>query len=275
MRFLLITSVVAASFSCTASGPARLEVDRDTLVLYGGEFTWVPVSVVHDTGASAELKAKFIPRDQSVVRTSGSAVACRRAGMTDIQVELGKLTTSFVVTCRFAQRIAAESYLELEPGGPPRSLEATAVLSSGNSEVLHPISATSTDSAVAIVRDGAVVPLAVGRAGIRIDYGGVRTTMTVQVRLTIADDTVVVKPDESRAWQLAAGRYSMTVKVSSPRDLGILNMETEGLNCSRDSRDEDTIHCVAAEPAEVTLRNTSSARTARTGRAFVRIVQIP
>jgi hypothetical protein len=45
-------------------------------------------------------------------------LACRREGVTGIEVAVEALTTSFVVNCRFAQRIAGESYLELERGDP-------------------------------------------------------------------------------------------------------------------------------------------------------------
>ena len=45
---------------------------------------------------------------------------------------------------------------------------------------------------------------------------------------------VEVVAGESRRWELAPGRYTITVKVSLPRDLNSLHMETEGVNCARD-----------------------------------------
>ena len=81
--------------------------------------------------------------------------------------------------------------------------------------------------------------------------------------------------ETSRSSVPAAGRYSITVRVNSRQDLKLLQMETDGLNCSRDSRDENTIHCVARERGEITFLNHPTSDPAASASADVRILQIP
>ena len=263
------------SVACSANDSARLIVVPDTLALHGSEYSSADISIVDDGETTYARRAILTPRDKSIVRISGQSVACLRDGIAPIEVATGEMTTSFVVKCRIAARLEGTPYIELEPGGAPRSLAARAVYASGDSAVLRPIHIGMTDTTVVVVRDGHLVPLTIGRAGLRIDYGGVWVRMAVLVRRIIASDTLTLAASEARTWQLEPGRYSVTVKVKSSRDLNILNMETTALRCSRDSRDGDTIHCVADEQAEVILRNRSSGRAARPGQAFVRIIQMP
>ena len=272
----LITSVSAAviCFACTAKDSARLKVEPDTLTLYGSDYSWVTVNVVNDSRTSEAHGASLSPRDTSIVRTSGTSLACLREGTTIIDIAFEQLSTSFAATCQFASRLHVEQHLILESGGTAHSLEATAIFSTGQARVLQPRSARVNDTTVAVVRNGAVVPLAIGQASLRIDYGGLWSRMGIDVRRTISNDSVTLGTGERRDWTLEAGRYDITVRVKVPRDLSILNMETEGLRCARDSRDEDTIHCVADAPAEVSFRNRSSGSTARTASAFVRIIQV-
>jgi hypothetical protein len=98
----------------------------------------------------------------------------------------------------------------------------------------------------------------------------------VNVQRTVFDGLLSLEGGASRRWQLVAGRYTITVKVNSRQDLNQLNMETEGLNCSRDARDEDTIHCVSTQSAQVTLLNRGKGIGASSGdaQAHVRIRQI-
>jgi hypothetical protein len=274
VRVRLSLYSIVACLACSERVSARLEVEPDTLALYGRDYSWVTVTLVDAAGVSEAHGARLTARDTSIVRTSGTSLACLREGTTPVDVQVERLATTFLAHCEFAARLDVEPHLILETGGTPHSLAATAVFSSGISKILPPISARVNDTTVAVVRDGSVVPLAIGYAGLRIDYGGLWSRMGIDVRRTIANDTVTVATGGTRNWALDPGRYTITVRVKSPRDLNILNMETTGLRCSRDSRDGDLIHCVADEPAQVMFHNTSSGGTARTGQAFIRIVQI-
>jgi hypothetical protein len=273
LRFIVFSAAVTC-FACTARDSARLEVKPDTLSLYGSDYSWVTVNIINSGSISEAHGASLSARDTSMVRTSGTSLACLREGTTIIDIAVDELTTTFVATCRFAARLHVEPHLILESGGAPHDLAATAIFSTGEARVLQPLSARVNDTTVVVVRNGAAVPLAVGQAGLRIDYGGLWSRMGIDVRHTISNDTVTLGTGERRDWRLEAGRYDITVRMKSSRDLSILTMETEGLRCARDSGDEDTIHCVSDVPAEVTFRNTSGGGTARTAGAFVRIVQV-
>jgi hypothetical protein len=276
VRHILLSAITVICLSCTPETAARLEVDRDTLVMYGQEFTRVPVRLVDDKGGSSRARGVRItsaPRELLEVR--GSSLACRSEGLSTVQLELKEHRTPLVVKCRFARHLLTAAHLELQPGGVPRALAGVAVFSTGDSEVVRPVAAVSSDSSAVAIRNNAVVPLTIGHAGLRIDFGGVHSRMSVEVRHILADDTLELKPGDLRSWPLTAGRYTVTVRVTASRDLGALTMETEGLNCSRSSSDEDTIHCMAVAGAEVTMRNTSSGSSERTARAVVGIVHVP
>lgn len=273
MRILCLSAVVAC-LACSESDAARLEVEPDTLALYGRDYSWVTVNRVDPAGTSEAHGANLTARDKSIVRTSGTSLACLREGTTTVDVTVDPLTSSFVARCEVVSRLDVEPHLTLEVGGAPHGLAATAIFSSGEARILGPLAAHASDTTVAIVRDGAVVPLSVGQARLRIDYGGLWSNMGIDVRHTVINDSVTLVTGGTRRWTMKPGRYTITVRLKSPRDLNILNMETAGLRCSRDSRDGDTIHCIADEPAEITFRNTSSGSAKRTGQAFIQIVQI-
>jgi hypothetical protein len=273
VRRILLVTAFASLVSCSDTPPAgRLTVGRDTLLLYGTDYTRVPVRMDEDSTAHGVM---LVPRHTAILRASGHFVACLREGTTDVEARAGALTTSFVAICQFASRIAGEQYIELEPGAKPHSLIAEVSFPSGGSRRVAAFTASSSDSSVATIRDGAIMPLAVGRARLNVNYGGLRLRVGVLVQRTVFDGTATLKIDETRRWELEAGRYSITVKVNERRDLNVLNMETEGLNCSRDSRDEDTIHCVAPDRAQVMLLNRGGSAAAGSASARVRILQVP
>jgi hypothetical protein len=192
-----------------------------------------------------------------------------------VAAHLGSQTKEFVVICRFATTFSGGSYYEMEPGGEPQSLSLTVSFPLGGVTTLPAIGARSNDTSVATVRNGAIVPGSVGVAGLRVDYGGLWVRTSVYVRRTIFNGVLTLKTGETRQWALDTGRYSITVKVNSRQDLKLLQMETEGLNCSRDARDENMIHCVARERGEITFLNRPGSDPAGNASADVRILQIP
>jgi hypothetical protein len=275
LRRIFVATVFAIAISCSKEPSGRLEVAQDTVRLYGRDYTWVPFRVGHAEADSVPRGVVLTPRDKSILRTSGNSMACLREGTTDVAAQLGSQTKEFVVICRFVTKLIGESYFELEPGAEPQRLSVTVSFALGDSDTLRVVSARSNDAAVATVRDGAVVPLAIGRAVLRVDYGGLWVRTTVYVRRTIFNGALTLRPDETRRWELDAGRYSITVKVNSRLDLKLLQMETDGLNCSRDSRDENTIHCMARERGEITFLQRPGSDPAGSASADVRILQIP
>jgi hypothetical protein len=275
VRNVSLGAIHIVILSCTPERAARLEADRDTLVLYGQELTRVPVRLVDDTGGSRRARAQITSAPIALVEVKGSSLACRREGIGTVHLARGEQQTKLVVNCRFAQRIFTATQLTLQPGDAPRALSGVAVFSSGDSEIVRPVLAVSSDSSAVAVRNNAVVPLAIGHAGVSIDFGGIHHRVSVDVQHVLVDDSLELIPGGRRAWSLMPGRYTITVRVKTARDLGALNMETEGMNCSRSASDEDTIHCVAVEGAEVLISNSSGGSTPRTARAFVGIVHVP
>jgi hypothetical protein len=249
----------------------RLEL-RDTVNIYGREFSRVPVNVASTNGTKPPIDP-FRSADESVLGTSGEFVRCLRDGAAHVQVTAAEASRSFVVQCRLATRLATESHIALEPDAAPVTLSAVATFANGDTSTILPVAAISNDTTVAVVRNGAVAPGIVGYAGLKVDYGGITSRLSVEVQQTLFEGVLELPRGESRRWPLVPGRYAFTVKVIAREDLNRLNMETEGLNCSRDPRDGDMIHCVADGPAEVRVLHRTMT-TAGSARAFVRLRRV-
>jgi hypothetical protein len=95
----------------------------------------------------------------------------------------------------------------------------------------------------------------------------------VAAQRTIFGGLLELRRGAARQWSLTPGRYTITVTVKDRRDLNRLTMETDGLSCSRDSRDENTIHCVATSSAQVSLHHRPTSVTAA-ARADVKLRQV-
>jgi hypothetical protein len=272
-----ILSVLAAT-ACEGNAPSRprLKLERDTLILYGPELTRMPVNVVDGSGnAMPVLEGKIRQSSDSILKHQGSWVSCRRVGMTPVIITVNGLSDSLMIECRAARELQPPSWLQMDLHDPAQSLAAIAVLASGDSQPVRPLYVTISDSQIVSVQHGKAFPLAVGRATLVVNYGGVQARIYVAVQETIARDALELSAGESRTWALSSGRYSITVKVSSPDDLSALRMETEGATCARASRDDDTIHCVVYDRGVVEMQNTKSSSAKRAPRAVVNIVKTP
>jgi len=146
-------------------------------------------------------------------------------------------------------------------------------MASGDTEAVWPIRTRISDTNVVTVRNNKVFPKTVGRANLTVDYGGVPVSTMFNIREAIASGMLTLNTGESRHWKLVPGRYDITVKVKKAMDLNALQMETEGANCARGFRDEDTIHCVVEEGGNVSMTNTSSPPRARAASAVVTILR--
>jgi hypothetical protein len=252
----------------------RFVKQRDTLVLYGDRLSLLPVNVVDAQGMqSREFKATIRQSAQSVLTTNGTWVSCRREGTAIVDLVAEALLDSILVACRTARNLNSLDWVDMDLHDPPRSLGTIAIMASGDTEAVWPIRTRVSDTNVIMVRNNEVFPKAVGHATLTIDYGGVPVATMFVIRETITSGTLTLNAGESRRWELVPGRYDIAVKVKKVTDLTALRMETEGANCARDSRDEDTIHCVLEESGTVSMTNTSAPPRARAASAVLTILR--
>jgi hypothetical protein len=184
------------------------------------------------------------------------------------------MVDSMVVWCRTARQLFVEPFLLIELPDSSQVLSASALIDSPRPERISPLQLVMSDSTVVAMRGDTIIPLSVGRTTMHIDFGGVRARMTIEVHHLVANGMVELRGGKSSRWELPAGRYQITVKVPSPTELALLSMDTEGAQCSRDRRDEDSIHCVVYDRASVSMRNSSSDPT-ETRRASIQIKRLP
>lgn len=256
--------------------PARLEVERDTVVINGPRAVLLPVRLIDSAGRAMPIEAWSLDLSgDSAVRITGGKLACRGRGDARVTVAVGGLSTGLVVRCRPIVAFGFPPPLELALGGPPARVRINALTSSYTPETLLEFTARVADSSVIAIRDGLVHPVAVGRATVVVDLGGISTAVTAQVYEAIADDSLRLAPGEFRSWALGPGRYEIGVSpLASPSDLKWLSMETEGASCVRDTQREDWIHCLLRSRGGVGVRNQAPDGSAGLVRALVRVTRI-
>ena len=259
------------AISACNTNSVRLEIERDTLVLYGNRLTPLPVKAFDRSGAQTYVVPTV--RRADGVAINGGWVSCLRPGRTRVSLSAKGTVGSIVVECRSLRELHPQSDIDLELRDEPRALAAAGILESGEVVSLEPLAVAIHDSTIVSVNGNRVTPLAVGYTNLKIDYGGVVASTRISVRNTIVSGPLELKAGESRQWDLTPGRYDILVIVSSPLDLASLRMETDGAQCARNSSNEDLIHCVVYERGSVTMSNTSAAPKARTSRAIVNIRQ--
>lgn len=269
--------LLAAGAACDRTGPTRLELERDTLVLYGTGSTLPPVRRVDQTGARASLKGlEILLSTDSALQVRDGALKCRQPGFTDVRFVIGRLSDTLVVECRLAREVRSPFLIDLWLGDPPQRLETTAILTGGAVEPIRPIRVSISDSQVVRVQDDQAIPLAVGRSTVRANYGGVVKAIHVVVREAIARDTLVLTAGAFRTWWLAPGRYEITIAgVPETTDLRALELAGEGIRCVPSAQSEDLIHCVVHERAALGVRYRGERASGKAGRAAITIVRAP
>jgi hypothetical protein len=91
---------------------------------------------------------------------------------------------------------------------------------------------------------------------------------------TIFADTLTLDVGQVRAWNLAAGRYQLSVNPQPRTDVpSALELGAEGVRCAPDRLNKAMIHCLLREPTRLLLKH-NGVRTG-TERAHVTIVQVP
>ena len=256
--------------------PARLDAERDTVIINGPRAVLLPVRLVDTAGVTMPIEAWSLDlRGDSAVHLKAGKLVCRGRGDARVSITVGSLTTGIMVHCRPVAAFGFPPPLELALGGPPAPVRINALTDASDPETLLEFALRVADSSVIAIRDGLVYPVAVGRATVVVDLGGISTAVTAQVYEAIANDTLRLSPGEFRSWTLAPGRYEIGVSpLASPSELKWLSMETEGASCARDPQREDWIHCLLRGRGGVGVRNQAPAGSAATVRALVRVTRI-
>lgn len=278
LRFIAIALVVLAGlFGARAYfewEPARIVIERDTLVLYGGSPTRVPYQVVTRRGEDVAWAKPALTGAESFLSVTRLFLACRDAGSGDVTVRVDELSARFHVICRRGSTIHGTGDVDLALGDAPRRVELKARLASGADEVVRPVELRAGDTLVARFVDGHIVPVGAGRTSFRMDLGGLRTAFQVTVTEAIARDTLELRPGEFRSWPLAAGRYDITVRsLVGARSFAELEMTAEGTKCVPSRLDKDTIHCLVTDTAALALYNRHPASTPRSPPTAVSIIR--
>jgi len=256
--------------------PARLELDRDTLVINGPGAVRVPVRLVDIAGADVPIETWDLRlAGESVVRVRDGRIVCEGRGDATIVVTVAGLERTVVVRCRPVVAFGFPPPLEIALRGPALPVRVHALGPSQQREELLAFELRTPDSSVVEIRDGLVHPLSLGRATIVVDLGGIATAVTASVFEPIADDTLSLVPGEFRSWPLAAGRYEIAVlPLRDAAGLKTLAMETEGAKCVRDARSDALIHCNIRVAGGVGVRNQATIASGHVVRALIQVRRV-
>lgn len=271
-------AVLAATASACAPGDGvRIVVERDTVALYGATSSRLPVRIASANGDPIAMRRKYVRlSSDSAVRHGDAGLSCARAGHADVTITVGDAIASLVARCRPTRTFHATFGHYLTIGDPPRRLDFEAELPSGEREPVEPLDLWSSDTLVARVEDGALLPVAVGRATLGADLGGVRSWARIVVSEDIVRDTITLAPGEFRSWPLRSGRYEFTVRPVTPgTDRRTLEMVTEGVRCTPNTKDEHTIDCFVRDTGAVAMRNLDARPDGAPKVAAVRILRTP
>ena len=270
MRRLAAVAALLLS-GCRDGRPAAIRVDADPFLLNGPGPVQLPVRVVAATGRTlVDTPLTAESAAESVATVVGGALRCHRHGDARIALAVGALSSTLLVQCRPVASFAPFTYVELEAGGPPGPIPVVAYSPTVRRVSELRFSAAIDDTTVAIVRDGLVVPRALGNARVRLDFGGLATTGGITVVITERVDTVALAAGEYRQWPLTAGRYRISGHAPDGREAATgVQLRAVNANCARDRQSRETIHCVVADSARVVALAPSQLR------AVIRIVRMP
>ena len=83
----LLVAACLTTIGCDTPPARRLEVERDTLVLYGDHFTPLPVKVVDEQGVESHAWSATIRcSDNSTLTLGGTWVTCLRPGTAQVRL---------------------------------------------------------------------------------------------------------------------------------------------------------------------------------------------
>jgi hypothetical protein len=254
--------------------PARIEIDRDTLVLYGDGLTRVPYRIVTQRGEEVAWAKPVLAVTDTVLDVGRFALSCRRDGRTDVTVTVDELTARFHAICRTATSIRGTTSVALSPGDPPVPVELWAQLTSGDLVRVKPLEMTVRDTLVARLVDGRIMPVGVGRTYVHVELGGIRASVDVSISETLARDTLELRPGEFRTWPLVVGRYDITVKsLTGARSFAELEMIAERTKCVPSNLDRDMIHCLVKDTTVLALHNRHPTGAPRSPRTAVTVIR--
>ncbi len=253
----------------------------------------MPARVITQSGKTlSDAPILATSGSDSIVSVTDSTLRCVREGDATISLSSGPLHGELHVRCRPIGAFSPFSFLELDLGGPPQPLQVVAYAIDAFPQqsphigpiVLFPkddsrrveelsFSTHVMDTTVASVdAEGLVHPLAVGKTRITLDFVGLEHTVGVWVIEQLSADTLHLSSGEIRSWELAPGRYRVSVRrADGVEALAGTEFSTVDANCAREPANREMIHCVvyAGDLGKVFVRAT------RPVAAVVKIARMP
>lgn len=259
MLRILTLCLVAGACAGDAQSVA-MRVLLDTLVINGPSVVEIPVSLPDLRRLASEGASQAVAEPRNVASIGPSGVRCLRAGDATVRVMTGAAREQLLVRCRpiasFAPSKGPES---LFLGGPPVPLRVLALDSGGYPVNELRFTTHVQDTSVAVVENGDLLAMSVGKTRVRLDFDGVLVSESVEVVERIVDERVVLARGESLSWVIEKGRYraSLTLSGTSAAEVPV-SWFSERANCALDGRSKLVLHCVVAGRGRVVLRAESN-----------------
>jgi hypothetical protein len=209
----------ALLLACNQGTPPReLRVELPEVVS-STEPVIVHARAVQADGVAGEPRGKLDyrvqPADLAQVR-AGGVLTCQRSGEGSVTVGLLGVEGRAKLVCKLAARLEGPAKLQLDAASgesePPWS-----VVDAAGKNVDLPLSITSDRPTVIQVRGGRLVPQGVGTATLTGRAGQVSQQFPVEVVKTLTPEALPIDQNRRISYSVDAGKYSLTLKLPSPR----------------------------------------------------------
>jgi len=208
--------------SCQGEPPRELKLELPALI-DSQEPVLVHAKAIAQDGAvrepSGSLDYRVTPADLAKV-VKGGVLTCLRSGDGSVALTFLGVTGQAKFACRLAARLEAPAKLSLDAAGgevPPQ----IKVLDAAGKELDLPVTLTSDRGNVVQVRAGQLVPGDVGNAKLTARVGQLSKPIEVEVVRTLKPEALPVDQNRRISFSLDAGKYRLTMKLSSPHRVSI------------------------------------------------------
>ena len=274
-------ALLLALAACDAT-PVRITTtvtDSDSVVVNTQRPTPLPAVVqARDGSVLAEAPVQWrqlanASHHAGIVLSESGTVDCQATGDIRVEARSGAAVRTFTVLCRPIATVQAMPSVVMELDDPPAEYSIGAL--TAQREPVHQLAgvATMADTSIAVLRDGRIVPRAIGTTYLRVQVGDcdVAVIVTVEDAVDAAqaiaayrpyETQITLAPGELRSWRPPPGltlvhllsepaRQPQVTAPASPMLFAVLNA-----NCANFRQAYRAVSCVMSDSSVVVVRNT-------------------
>lgn len=215
-------ALLVGLLGCQEAPPRELKLELPEVVTSKDPIV-VHTRAVQEDGRSrspsGKLDYRVQPPDLARVSPNG-ALVCVRSGEGRVTLRLGGVEGGAKLACKLAARLEVPSKLHLDASAGEADPRVR-VLDAAGQELDLPVSITSDRPSVVQSRAGRLAPGNVGKATVTVRAGALSKQVEVVVVRTLQPEVLPIDQNRRISYSLPAGKYQLTLKLSSPRPIAV------------------------------------------------------